>query len=82
LLYLVCPEKSFDPPTLSNQKGSNQMKNIVRAFVLALAITGAFATTHANASSATTVTAKTSAMPVPSCPPSDPNGCGIADAGW
>jgi hypothetical protein len=57
------------------------MKLIVRTFVIALALTGAFATTHANASSATVITAKTSAMPIPNCPPSDPNGCGIAQ-GW
>lgn len=61
------------------------MKNIVRAFVLALAITGMFASTHANAtSSPATATAgftaaKTSAMPVPRCEPGDPNGCGIGD---
>jgi len=61
------------------------MKNLVRAFVLALAITGVFASTHANASSATATatasihTAKTSAMPVPRCAPDDPNGCGILD---
>ena len=55
------------------------MKILVRALVLALAITGAFASTHANASSATVqaVPAKTSAMPIPTCPPDDPDGCGI-----
>jgi hypothetical protein len=57
------------------------MKNIVRAFVIALALTGAFASTHANASSATVQASlsKTSAMPIPSCPLNDPNGCGIGD---
>ena len=57
------------------------MKNIVRAFVIALALTGAFASTHANASSAATTVSisKTSAMPIPSCPLNDPNGCGIGD---
>lgn len=59
------------------------MKNIVRAIVLALAITGMFASTHANATPATTTAgisaAKTSAMPVPRCDPGDPNGCGIGD---
>jgi hypothetical protein len=61
------------------------MKNIVRAFVLALALTGMFASTHANASNASASatasisTGKTSAMPVPRCDPDDPNGCGIAD---
>jgi len=57
------------------------MKIIVRCLVLALAVTGAIASTTASASSAkTTVTiSKTSAAPVPTCPPDDPNGCGIGD---
>jgi hypothetical protein len=57
------------------------MKVIVRSLVIALAVTGAVATSFANAAPAkATVTAsKTSAMPVPRCPPDDPNGCGI---GW
>jgi hypothetical protein len=57
------------------------MKIIVRSFVIALALTGAVATVHANGSTAaTTVRAgKTSAFPVPSCPPNVPDGCGIGD---
>ena len=57
------------------------MKNIVRAFVLTLALTGMFASTHTNASvtTASATLSKTSAMPVPSCPYNDPNGCGIGD---
>jgi hypothetical protein len=57
------------------------MKIIVRSLVIALAVTGAIATSYANASSSkTTATApvslsKTSAMPVPGCPPSDPGSC-------
>jgi len=57
------------------------MKIIVRSLVIALAVTGAIATSYANAaSSKTTVTApvnihKTSAMPIPGCPPSDPGSC-------
>jgi hypothetical protein len=55
------------------------MKNIVRAFVVVLALTGAAATTQiANAAPQTKiVTAKTSAMPVPMCDPNDANACGI-----
>jgi hypothetical protein len=58
------------------------MKMIIRSLVIALAVTGAIATTSANGSTAktTAIASKTSAMPVPSCPPSDPNGCGIT--GW
>jgi hypothetical protein len=59
------------------------MKLIVRSLVIALAVTGAIATTSANGSTAkaTVVASKTSAMPVPRCPPNDPDGCGIMD-GW
>ena len=55
------------------------MKNVVRAFVVVLAITGAAASTQiASASAQTKVTvAKTSAMPVPMCAPDDPNACGL-----
>jgi len=57
------------------------MKIIVRSLVIALAVTGAIATSYANASSSkTTATApasfsKTSAMPIPPCPPSEPGSC-------
>jgi hypothetical protein len=57
------------------------MKNIVRAFVVALVITGAAATSQIPSASAQTqnpiVSGKTSALPIPVCPPSDPDGCGI-----
>ncbi len=53
------------------------MKIIVRSLVIALAVTGAIATSYANASSskATVSITKTSAMPIPNCPPSDPGSC-------
>lgn len=58
------------------------MKTIVRAFVVALALTGFAASTQtssaSNTSSKVTI-AKTSAIPVPSCPPYDPNACGMGD---
>jgi hypothetical protein len=54
------------------------MKVIVRSLVIALAVTGAIATTFVNTTPAkATITAKTSAMPVPACPPDDPNACGM-----
>ncbi|GGA69079.1 hypothetical protein GCM10011507_20710 [Edaphobacter acidisoli] len=59
------------------------MKNIVRAFVVALALTGFAASTQITntASTSSKVTmAKVSAAPVPSCPPDDPNACGMK--GW
>jgi ribosomal protein L17 len=57
------------------------MKIIVRCLVIALALTGAIATTSAKASSARTTVniSKTSAVPIPNCPPDDPDGCGIND---
>ena len=58
------------------------MKIFVRSFVVALALTGAIGSSYAKAPSAaaTVKVAKTSAMPVPRCPPSDPNGCGLGTA--
>jgi hypothetical protein len=57
------------------------MNTIVRSLVIALAVTGAIATTYSSASTAkTTVTAtKTSAMPVPTCEPGSGD-CGMG--GW
>jgi hypothetical protein len=57
------------------------MKTVIRAFVVVLALTGAAASTQiASASNQTKViVAKTSAMPIPMCPPDDPNACGIAN---
>lgn len=55
------------------------MKLFIRAFVVVLALTGAVSTSLAGTSSASAkvTVGKTSAMPVPSCPPDDPNACGI-----
>ena len=55
------------------------MKYIVRAFVIVLALTGAAASTHIASASLQTkvVAAKTSAIPIPTCPPDDPDACGI-----
>ncbi len=56
------------------------MKHIVRAFVVALVLTGAVASTQtSSASTKNKVTvAKVSMLPVPTCPPDDPNACGMA----
>lgn len=60
------------------------MKTIVRAFVVALALTGFAASTQISTStskaSSKVTMAKVSAAPVPSCPPNDPNACGMS--GW
>ena len=55
------------------------MKHIIRAFVVVLALTGAVATTQtSSASTQNKVTvAKVSMLPVPTCPPDDPNACGM-----
>jgi hypothetical protein len=56
------------------------MKQLVRAFVVALVLTGAVASTQISyASSQNKVTAaKVSCLPIPMCAPDDPNACGIA----
>ena len=60
------------------------MKNVARAFIVVLALSGAAASTQISSASAKTATvsatvAKTSALPIPRCAPDDPNGCGIAE---
>ncbi len=57
------------------------MKTIVRSLVIALAVSGAIATSYSNAApaKATVSVGKTSAMPVPRCPPDDPNACGFGN---
>jgi len=60
------------------------MKNIVRAFVVVLALTGAAASTQISSAStqqATITASKTSAMPIPMCPPDSPNACNLR-GGW
>ena len=56
------------------------MKHIVRAFVVALVLTGAVASTQtSSASTQNKVTvAKVSMLPIPSCAPDDPNACGMS----
>ena len=55
------------------------MKHLVRVFVVVLVLTGAVASTQtSSATAANKVTAaKTSVLPVPMCPPDDPNACGM-----
>ena len=56
------------------------MKSIIRTVVAALVLTGAFASTQISSASTTSniTVARSSAMPVPTCAPDDPNACGIA----
>jgi hypothetical protein len=55
------------------------MKHIIRAFVVVLVLTGAAASTQIPSASATNKVsaAKVSVLPVPTCPPDDPNACGM-----
>ncbi|MBB5340399.1 hypothetical protein [Tunturiibacter gelidoferens] len=55
------------------------MKLIVRAFVVALVLTGVAATTQTSNATAKNkvVVARTSMLPVPTCAPNDPNACGM-----
>jgi hypothetical protein len=54
------------------------MKNFVRALVLALVATGAIASIHSNSAVAqANLAPRASALPIPTCPPDDPSGCGM-----
>ncbi len=55
------------------------MKQLVNAFVVVLVLTGAVASTQISyASSQNKVAAaKVTCLPIPSCPPNDPNACGL-----
>jgi hypothetical protein len=55
------------------------MKHIVRVFVAVLVLTGAAATTQTSAASTSNkvTAARTSMLPIPTCPPDDPNACGM-----
>lgn len=70
----------FSSAHIKYQKGSLTMKTIVRCLVIALAVTGAIATTCAKAApaKATVTISKTSAMPQPTCDPNDPGDCGLS----
>ena len=54
------------------------MNTLVRAFVVVLTLAGSVAYTQINASAQTKPTlAKVTSMPMPCCPPGDPNACGF-----
>ena len=54
------------------------MKITIRTLVVLLALAGAAATTQTPAASTHKVTpARVSMLPVPTCPPDDPNACGM-----
>jgi hypothetical protein len=55
------------------------MKHIVRAFVVALVLTGVAATSQTPTASAKNKVnaARTSMLPVPTCDPHDANACGM-----
>ena len=57
------------------------MKNLVRAIALSLVLTGAAASAHIANASTPAIGRSVSAIPVPTCPPDDPNGCGICQLG-
>jgi hypothetical protein len=58
------------------------MKNtMIRAFVIALALTGAVSTAHSKTTARSFSNATVSAFPVPMCPWNDPNACGVPGKG-
>ena len=56
------------------------MKNLVRAIAFSLVLTGAAASAHIANASSPLVGRSVSAIPVPTCPPDDPTGCGMCQA--
>jgi hypothetical protein len=57
------------------------MTSIVRAFVVTLVLTGAAATTQISSASTQNKVVSSrvvASIPVPTCPPDDPNACGMA----
>ena len=55
------------------------MKNILRALALSLIVTGAVASTHVAGSTQATIGTRVADWPIPSCPPDDPNACGLGN---
>ena len=53
------------------------MKNIIRAFVIALTLTGSAAYTQINMHGSAVLTGKTNSRPTPMCMPNDPSACGM-----
>ena len=53
------------------------MKNIIRAFVFTLTLTGAAAFTSISNTIPQVVKPRPTSMPIPLCPPGDPHGCGL-----
>jgi hypothetical protein len=53
------------------------MTSLLRALALSLVVTGAVASTHIARNGQTAVVRPLSDLPVPTCAPDDPNGCGM-----
>jgi hypothetical protein len=55
------------------------MKLVIRTLVVILALTGVAATTQTSSGSTQNkvTVARVSVLPVPTCPPDDPNACGM-----
>jgi len=53
------------------------MKSLVRGFALALILAGLFAATHPQINPASRTSVAKSSVPVPVCPPNDPDACHI-----
>ncbi|WP_263410469.1 hypothetical protein [Terriglobus tenax] len=52
------------------------MKTAIRTFAVALVLTGAVASAHTRTEDLKPARS-TSIVPIPSCPPNDPNACGL-----
>ena len=69
--HLASPEKF-----LARIEVLNTMKIAIRTLAVALALTGAVASAHTRTADVKPTRA-TSIVPVPVCPPDDPNACGL-----
>ena len=66
--------KTRSEPDFLGEK--NTMKIAIRTLAVALALTGAVASAHTRTADVKPTRA-TSIVPVPACPPDDPNACGL-----
>lgn len=56
---------------------STPVKNIVRVMTLSLAVAGIFATAQTSTKVSNGFAGRVNTVPVPCCPPNDPNACGL-----
>ena len=76
-MFVAAELSSEISKALYNFRSTHPMKTIIRAFVIALTLTGSAAYTHINLHGSTALVGKTNSMPMPACHPNDPSACGM-----